>query len=306
MEFRLKILGANSATPAYGRHQTSQLLNLENSYFLIDCGEGTQMQLIKYRAKVSRIQHIFISHLHGDHFFGLIGLINTLNLNGRTDDLHIYGPQNLPDIITVMLRHSNTHLNFRIHFTAVDSERSYLLYQNNRLKVFTIPLDHGIACSGFLFVEKEKERRINKETLPDNLSVEEILDLKSGKDIYYADGSQRYANADLTLPPRKSRSYAYCSDTRYSEKTMEIVEGVDLLYHEATFMQDQAEKAWQRYHSTTVEAASLAQKAGVGGLIIGHYSSRYRELQPLLHEAQTIFPNTQLAEEGKDYHIAES
>ena len=306
MEFRLKILGANSATPAYGRHQTSQLLNLENHYFLIDCGEGTQMQLIKYRAKVSRIRHIFISHLHGDHIFGLIGLINTMNLNGRTDDLHIYGPHNLQYIITVTLRHTSTSLNFRIHFTTVDSERSYLLYHNDRLKVYSIPMDHGIACSGFLFVEKEKERRINKERLPDDLSVEEILELKRGKDIFYADGSLRYANDELTLPPRKSRSYAYCADTRYREEIMDIVRGVDLLYHEATFMHDQAEKARQRYHSTTIEAATLAMKAEVGNLIIGHYSSRYRELQPLLQEAQTVFPETLLAEEGKDYYIEES
>lgn len=306
MEFRLKILGANSATPAYGRHQTSQLLNLENHYFLIDCGEGTQMQLIKYRAKVSRIRHIFISHLHGDHIFGLIGLINTMNLNGRTDDLHVYGPHNLQDIITVMLRHSQTSLQFRLHFTAVESTRSYLLYHNDRIKVYTIPMDHGIACSGYLFVEKEKERRINKETLPDDLSVEEIIDLKHGKDIFYADGSLRYANDQLTLPPRKSRSYAYCADTRYNEDILDIIRGVDLLYHEATFMHDQAEKARERYHSTTVEAATLAKKAEVGGLIIGHYSSRYRELQPLLQEAQRVFPHTQLAEEGKDYYIEES
>jgi ribonuclease Z len=306
LEFRLKILGANSATPAYGRHQTSQLLNLENHYFLIDCGEGTQMQLIKYRAKISRIRQIFISHLHGDHIFGLIGLINTMNLNGRTEDLHVYGPHNLQDIITVMLRHSHTSLRFRLHFTAVDSEHSYLLYHNDRLNVYTIPMDHGIACSGFLFVEKEKERRINKETLPDDISVEEILDLKRGKDIYYADGSLRYANDKLTLPPRKSRSYAYCADTRYNEHILDIIRGVDLLYHEATFMHDQAEKAWERYHSTTIEAATLAMKAEAGSLIIGHYSSRYRELQPLLQEAQTVFPETQLAEEGKDYYIEES
>lgn len=305
MEFRLKILGANSATPAYGRHQTSQLLNLENNYFLIDCGEGTQMQLIKYRAKVSRIHHIFISHLHGDHIFGLIGLINTMNLNGRTDDLHIYGPHNLMDIITVPLRYSKTTLRYRIHFTAVDTEHSYLLYENSRLTVYTIPLDHGIDCSGYLFTEKEKELRINKETLPEGLAVEDILALKAGKDLYHSDGTLRYANKDLTLPPKKSRSYAYCSDTRYNEQILDIIQGVDMLYHEATFMHDQAEKAWERYHTTTVEAASMAKKADAGSLIIGHYSSRYRDLMPLLQEAKSVFPDSLLAEEGKDYYIDE-
>lgn len=306
MEFRLKILGANSATPAYGRHQTSQLLNLENNYFLIDCGEGTQMQLIKYRAKVSRIHHIFISHLHGDHIFGLIGLINTLNLNGRTDDLHIYGPYNLMDIITPALRYSNTTLRYKIHFTAVDTESSYLLYENDRLSVHTIPLEHGIECSGFLFREKEKELRIDRDKLPPGLPIEDILALKRGEDLYEQDGSLRFANQELTLPPKKRRSYAYCSDTRYAEHLIDILKGVDLLYHEATFMHDQAQKARDRNHATTVEAATIASKAQVGSLMIGHYSSRYRDLQPLLHEARSVFSNTWLAEEGKDYHIEEN
>ena len=305
MEFCLKILGANSATPAYGRHQTSQLLNLENSHFLIDCGEGTQMQLIKYRAKVSRIHHIFISHLHGDHIFGLIGLINTMNLSGRTEDLHVYGPYNLMDIITPPLRHSNTRLRFKLHFTAVDTRRSYLLYENDRLTVHTIPLDHGISCSGYLFTEKEKELRINKEKLPEGLAVEDFLALKSGKDLYHTDGTLRYTNQELTLPPKKRRSFAYCSDTRYNENILDIIQGVDLLYHEATFMHDLAEKARERHHTTTVEAATMAKKAEVGRLIIGHYSSRYRDLEPLRQEAQSVFPNTQLAIEGENYFIEE-
>jgi ribonuclease Z len=305
LAFRLKILGANSATPAYGRHQTSQLLNLDNSYFLIDCGEGAQMQLIRYKARVSRIHHIFISHLHGDHIFGLIGLINTMNLNGRKEDLHIFGPYNLSDIITVQLKYSNTTLNFGLHFTAVDASESNLIHEDHALEVYSIPLDHGIACSGYFFREKEKERRINKEKLPPELSVEDILSLKSGEDLLHEDGRLRYANETLTLPPRKSRSYAYCSDTRYNERILDIIQGVDLLYHEATFMHDQAEKAWQRHHTTTIEAATIALKADAGALLIGHYSSRYRDLQPLLEEAQTVFPNTMLAEEGEDYFIDE-
>jgi len=263
------------------------------------------MQLIRYKAKVSRIHHIFISHLHGDHIFGLIGLINTMNLNGRTEDLHIFGPYNLSDIITVQLKYSNTTLNFGLHFTAVDASESYLIHDDHALEVYTIPLDHGIACSGYFFREKEKKRRINKEKLPPELSVEDILSLKSGEDLLHEDGRLRYANEALTLPPRKSRSYAYCSDTRYNERILDIIQGVDLLYHEATFMHDQAEKAWQRHHTTTIEAATIALKADAGALLIGHYSSRYRDLQPLLEEAQTVFPNTMLAEEGEDYFIDE-
>lgn len=303
MAFQLKILGANSATPAYGRHQSSQLLNLENHYMLIDCGEGTQMQLLKYKAKVSRINHIFISHLHGDHVFGLIGLLNTLNLTGRTEDLYIYGPYKLSEMITVQMRATHANLKFKIHFSITDHLRSQLLYDNPSFTVHSLPLEHGIECCGFLFREKEKPRRINKEKLKVDISVADILALKEGKNLYNADGSLRYANEELTLPPRKSRAYAYCSDTRYNEKLLDYIEGVDLLYHEATFMHNEAQKANERYHSTTVEAATIAAKAQVDQLIIGHYSSRYKGLEPLLEEAKTVFPNTLLALEGKDYFI---
>ncbi|WPP53073.1 ribonuclease Z [Catalinimonas niigatensis] len=303
MAFQLKILGSNSATPAYGRHQTSQLLNLENHYILIDCGEGTQMQLLRYKAKVSRINHIFISHLHGDHVFGLVGLINTMNLNGRTEDLNIYGPYKLSDMISVQMRATHANLKFSIHFNAVDYRQSQLLLDHSLFTVHSIPLDHGIECNGFLFREKEKPRRINKEKLSPDLSVTDILDLKEGKDLYHPDGQLRYANEVLTLAPKKSRSYAYCSDTRYCEAILSHIKGIDLLYHEATFMHNQAEKARERYHSTTIDAASIASKARVGKLIIGHYSSRYQELEPLLEEAKTVFPDTLLALEGKDYFI---
>ncbi|MDF9794855.1 ribonuclease Z [Catalinimonas alkaloidigena] len=303
MAFQLKILGANSATPAYGRHQSSQLLNLENHFMLIDCGEGAQMQLLKYKAKVSRINHIFISHLHGDHVFGLIGLLNTLNLTGRTEDLYIYGPYQLSEMVTVQMRATHANLKFKIHFSVTDHLQSQVLYENPLFTVHSLPLDHGIACSGFLFREKEKPRRIDKEKLKPDISVADILDLKEGKNLYDADGSLRYANEALTLPPKKSRSYAYCSDTRYQEKLIEYIEGVDLLYHEATFMHDEAKKANERYHSTTIEAATIAKKANVTHLIIGHYSSRYKTLKPLLEEAKMVFPNTSLALEGEDYFI---
>lgn len=270
---------------------------------LIDCGEGTQMQLLRYKAKVSKIHHIFISHLHGDHVFGLIGLINTMNLSGRTEDLYVYGPYKLSEMITIQMRVTNTNLKFSIHFNVVDRHQPQLLLDHPLSTVHSIPLDHGIDCSGFLFKEKEKPRRINKEKLDPELSVGDILDLKAGKDLFYADGSLRYTNEALTLAPRKSRSYAYCSDTRYNEAILEYITGVDLLYHEATFMHDEVEKARERYHSTTVEAATMAAKAKAGKLIIGHYSSKYKSLEPILQEAQAIFPDTLLALEGQDYFI---
>ncbi|MGB3850474.1 MAG: ribonuclease Z [Tunicatimonas sp.] len=305
MAFQLKILGANSATPAFGRHPTSQLLTVENFHCLIDCGEGCQMQLIRYRAKPSKITHIFISHLHGDHFFGLIGLLNTLSLGGRTDALSIFGPPGLADIIRVQLRQSHTVLKYPTHFTALRADASECIYESPQLRVSTLPMDHRIACTGFLFREAPKPRRINKDKLSADLSVADFKSLKAGDDLYHPDGTLRSRNQDLTLPPRRSRSYAYCADTRYQASVADLVRGVDLLYHEATFMDAEADLAAARYHSTTVQAATLAREAQVEQLLIGHYSSRYRDLNPLLAEAQAVFPRTQLAQEGHDYFVAD-
>ncbi|MGB3780677.1 MAG: ribonuclease Z [Tunicatimonas sp.] len=305
MAFQLKILGANSATPAFGRHPTSQLLTVENFHCLIDCGEGCQMQLIRYRTKPSKITHIFISHLHGDHFYGLIGLLNTFSLSGRTDALSIFGPPGLADVIRVQLRQSHTVLKYPTHFTPLEADVSACIYDGPSLRVSTLPMDHRIPCSGFLFRESPKPRRIDKEKLSDDLSVDDFKALKAGEDLYHADGTLRHRNEDLTLPPRRSRSYAYCADTRYQASLADAVREVDLLYHEATFMHAEAELAAARYHSTTVQAATLAKEARVGQLLIGHYSSRYRDLNPLLTEAQAVFPRTQLALEGHDYPVAD-
>ncbi len=263
------------------------------------------MQLQRYKAKVSKIRYILISHLHGDHFFGLIGLLNTMSLNGREQELHLFAPPDLSDVITTQLRCSRTVLNFPIRFHPLESGWHGVIIETNLLTVATIPMEHGVPCFGFLFREKEKLRRINKEVMPSTLTVADILALKEGKDLYYPDGSLQYKNESLTLPPRKSRSYAYCSDTRYNENIIPYIQGVDLLYHETTFMKDQEERAWARYHSTTTQAATLAQKAGVQKLLIGHYSSRYKELEPLLQEAQAVFSPTQLAIEGQTYIIEE-
>ena len=301
--FQLKILGANSATPAYGRHPTSQLLTVGNFYGLIDCGEGCQMQLLRYKAKASKISHVFISHLHGDHFYGLIGLLNTFSLNGRTEPLTIFGPSGLADIITVQLRHSHSVFKYKVNFVALEPDVSSCIYENDTLTVTTLPMDHRINCWGFLFREQPKPRRINKALLSDDLSVPDLIALKEGKDLLHSDGTTRYRNDTLTLPPRARRSYAYCADTRYLPSLAEAIQGVDLLYHEATFMHTELSLAAARYHSTTVQAASLAQQAQVGKLLIGHYSSRYHDLEPLLVEAQAVFTNTQLALEGRDYTL---
>ena len=263
------------------------------------------MQLIRYRTKPSKITHIFISHLHGDHFYGLIGLLNTFSLSGRTEDLFIFGPAGLADVIRVQLRQSHTVLKYPTHFSALQADASECIYDGPALRVSTLPMDHRIPCTGFLFREPPKPRRIAKEKLSDDLSVDDFKALKAGEDLYHSDGTLRHRNENLTLPPRRSRSYAYCADTRYQASLADAVREVDLLYHEATFMHAEAELAAARYHSTTVQAATLASEAQVGQLLIGHYSSRYRDLNPLLAEAQAVFPRTQLALEGHDYPVAD-
>ncbi len=304
MTFILKILGSNAATPAYGRYPTSQLLQIEQEYFLIDCGEGAQFQLLKYRCKPNRIGHILISHLHGDHFYGLIGLLVTMNLNGRTEPLHLYGPPPLSDMLTTLLRCSETWLVYPLHFHPLTPEIA-IIFENEVLTVSTIPLHHGIPCTGFLFQEKPHKHRLIREKLPHELSVHQLRQLKEGNDLVDEHGKLLYANSHLTLPPRKSRSYAYCSDTAYHEPILTQIQGVDLLYHEATFMADKAERAAQTLHSTTHQAATMAHLAAVGQLLIGHYSARYKDLTPLLEEARSIFPATELGIEGYTVSLGE-
>lgn len=303
MTFVLKILGSNSAAPAHNRHQTSQLLNIQNQLFLIDCGEGTQMQLSRYKVKISKINHIFISHMHGDHYLGLMGLISTMHLQGRRNDLYIYAPPPLAEIITLQLKHSNTILNYPIHFTGLQVEASETIYENEFLTIKSLPLNHRIPCTGFIFWEKKKLRKINKEKLPLDISLKNIIDLKYGKDVLDAEGNVLFKNDALTLPPRRSRSYAYCSDTIYNEPIIQHIQSVDLLYHEATFLSDREERARETHHSTARQAATIAKKAQVNTLVLGHYSIRYKDLNPILEEAKEVFENTILAIEGDNITI---
>lgn len=304
MTFILKILGSNSAAPAFNRHPTSQLLHIQQDSFLIDCGEGTQMQLSKYKIKYTRIGHIFISHLHGDHYLGLVGLLSTMHLHKRTEDLYLYGPAGLAEILSLQFKYSDTRLNYKIHFRELEPKAA-IIYENDFLTVETIPLNHRIQCTGFLFKEKPKKRRLKKEALPNNLLLQHIALLKKGKDVYDSEGNLLYRNEELTLPPKKSRSYAYCSDTKYSESIIPQITGVDLLYHESTFLDDQSERAAETFHTTAKQAARIALKANVQQLVLGHYSSRYKDLLPFVAEAQLVFPNTILSVEGEDILVNE-
>lgn len=303
MAFKITILGSSGAVPAYGRLPSAQFVEVENNYFLIDCAEGAQLQLMKYELNLHRIEHIFISHLHGDHYLGLMGLLFTLHLNKRKNDLHIYSHRGLDEIITLQLKHSRSALNYRIIFHALTPEKQEIIFENKTVTVETIPLRHKLDCSGFLIREKQKPRRIDKTLLPANLSFLQLNKLKAGEDLLDDQGNVLYKNEDITLPPRNARSYAYCSDTQYHEPIIEQVKGVDILYHEATFMEEEIDKAAETMHSTVKQAATIAVKANPVRLIIGHFSARYKDLLPVIDEAKRVFPNTYLALEGETFTI---
>lgn len=303
--FALTILGAGSATPMLDRNPTAQLLNYNNEYFLIDCGEGTQLRLLEQKARPGRLKYIFISHLHGDHYFGLAPFLSTLNMSGRTEELYLFGPQGLDDILTTIFRYSDTRLGFPLHYQAIDPSQSTVLVDQPLFTVESIPLEHRIACTGFLFREKLRKRKLLREQLPDDIPVAFMKQLKDGEDILNEQGQVLYAADVYTLPPPPPRSYAYCSDTRYTETLLPQIQQVNLLYHEATFLEDNGLRAEEVYHSTARQAASIAAQADVGQLLIGHFSSRYKQLDLFLTEAQAVFPNTALAVEGETIDIEE-
>ena len=300
---KLLILGSNSAAFAYGRHHTAQILENGNKLFLIDCGEGTQIQIKKYKVKLAKIRCVFISHLHGDHYLGLTGLLNTMHLYGREASLKIIGPPGLREILTLQFRHSQTTLTYPIEFIEWIANQQELVYEDDKLTVHTIPLEHKIICSGYLFREKTKPVRMNRLRLPPNLSQSEINRLKKGQDILNIDGSLKYSSAELTLPPHPTKSYAYCSDTRYMPHLAEIVKNVDLIYHESSFLEDMADRAIQTRHSTAKQAAQVAKEAGAKRLLLGHFSGRYSQLDEFLIQAREIYPEAELAIEGETFEI---
>ncbi len=303
MVFKVIILGSNSAIPTIKRNPTAQVLNHNERLFLIDCAEGTQLQLRKYRIRMQRINNIFISHLHGDHFFGLIGLISSMHLLGRKKELHIYGPAPLKEILDLQLVSSQTELNYPMLFHEIDPDLNELIYEDEKLTVTTIPLNHRIPTCGFLFREKQGKHRLKKDVIKSlEIPVDQFVKIKEGADFTDANGKV-YKNSELTEKPSEPRAYAYCSDTSYYEPIIPIIKGVDLLYHEATFMQEKAEAAAEKFHSTAEEAATIAKKAGVKKLLIGHYSTRYDNLNDILEEATAVFPETMAAVDGKTYEV---
>jgi ribonuclease Z len=297
-EFSVTVLGSSAAIATGDRNLTSHLITHCNRMFLIDCGEGTQFRLRELHIKTNRIKDIFISHLHGDHFFGLIGLISTMHLMRRKEPLTIYGNEKLESLINLQLEASETSLFYPLKFVAVDADREQTLYDDGRLQVISLPLKHRIPTTGFLFREKEQPKHINKG-IADQYGVPFIYyqALRDGKD-YTAEDGEVIPNSILTKPSDTPRSYAYCSDTAYTEDIIESISGCDLLYHEATFKHELAAAAAEKMHSTNVQAATIAQKASAKMLMLGHFSARYENLEPLLHEAMTIFPNTIIAKEG--------
>lgn len=303
MTFEVTILGSNSAIPSHGRHPTAQVVNHNENFFLLDCGEGTQMQLSQYKIKRSKINHIFISHLHGDHYYGLIGLLTSYHLLQRSEPLNIFAPKGLKEIIELNFKYSNTHLLYDLHFLEYQHQSSAIIYESEEIKVTGIGMNHRIPTCGFLFSEKKHPRKILPEKLEEyGIPVSSIADLKNGMDIVI--NEKKIPNSEITAEPSPIRSYAYCSDTLYNEKIIPVISGVDLLYHEATFMNESAERAAQTFHCTTTQAATIAKKAEVKALLIGHFSAKYIELEPMVEEARAIFPNTELAIEGQKYSVA--
>ena len=298
MGFSITILGCSSSIPTNDRNPSGQIINYHDRLFLIDCAEGTQLQLRRYLKRIQRLHAVFISHLHGDHFFGLVGLISSLHLLGRKKELHVYGPQGLEEIVRLQLSYSKTELVYEVFFHVTNPEISELIYEDEDLQVVTIPLEHRISTHGFLFREKPGLRKIKKEVvLSEKVPYTEYENIKRGADYTMSDGTV-LSNESLTEAPPKSRSYAYCSDTRYTETIVPLVKGVDILYHEATFLKELEDQAEQKFHSTAEQAARIARLAGVHKLIIGHYSARYDDTQPFLDEAQSIFKETELAYDG--------
>jgi len=298
MSFKLTILGCNSAVPTVERHPTAQLLNANERFFLIDCGEGTQVRLKEYQLNSQRINHIFISHLHGDHYFGLIGLLCSMHLLGRNKDLHIYAHHELKAIIDLQLLASNTELNYPLFFHPIPEANEQVLYEDEKISISNVILNHTIKCSGFIFKEKKSKRKIIKEKIEQySIPFDKYNGIKEGAD-WIADNGEIIKNNEITIKNSAPHSYAFCTDTIYNEALIEKFKEIDLLYHEATFKKELADRAKETGHSTTYEAATIAKKSAVKNLLIGHFSQRYKNLDELLIEAKETFKNTQLAESG--------
>tara|TARA_B110001450_G_scaffold198651_1_gene187324 strand:- start:39 stop:953 length:915 start_codon:yes stop_codon:yes gene_type:complete len=302
MKFELTILGCGGAIPTLERNPTSQYLNIQDRYFLIDCGEGSQIQLRKYKCKFSKIDHIFISHLHGDHFLGLFGYLSTLSLLGRTTPINIYAPEDLMNLIDAHRDISGKNYNFELNFNTLNFKKTTKLFEDNVVEIFSFPVNHSVPCCGFLFKEKLTQRNIIKAKIKDlGLGIGDIKKLKNrencivdGKTIVYK---------DVTVSGNKARSYAYCADTKYDEKIIPFIKDVDVIYHESTFLEELKNKASKTKHSTAIQAAEIALSANSKMLILGHFSARYDNVEKFVQEASSIFKNTVAAYDGYKYQI---
>lgn len=300
---KLNILGCYSATPRTFTNPTAQVLEINNHIFLIDCGEGTQVELRRHKIKFNRIKHVFISHLHGDHFFGLVGLISTFRLLTREADLHIYGPKGLKEIITLQLKLSKSWTNYQLIFHELTNTSSEVIFEDDKVEVRTIPLDHRVYTNGFLFKEKEHERKLDMNAvLNANIDVAYYRKLKQGFDVVNEEGLT-VTNESVTQSGPTSKSYAFCSDTAYNESIVPIIKDVTVLYHESTFLEQHAKLAPKTKHSTAREAGIIAKMANVGKLILGHYSTRYDDLNAFKIEAETQFDTVELADDGKIFEL---
>ena len=296
---KLNILGCYAATPRSFTNPSAQVLEMKNELFLIDCGEGTQVQLRKNKIRFSKIKHIFISHLHGDHCYGLVGLISTFRLLNRENELHVYGPKGIKEIITLQLKLSNSWTNYPLYFHELESKEAQIIYEDEKLSVETIPLVHRVYTNGFLFKEKPGDRKLLiDKAIEYNIDVALYRSLKKGKDVRSESG-ELVPNHLVTANPEPPKSYAYCSDTAFNPKMIPQISGTTVLYHESTFLEDKAELAFPTKHSTAKEAAQIAKEAGVGKLILGHYSTRYTNINLFKEEATSIFNKVDLADDGK-------
>lgn len=296
---KLTILGCYAATPRTITNSTSQVLEIKNHMFLIDCGEGTQVHLRKHKIKFSRINHIFISHLHGDHFFGLPGLISTFRLLGRDKEMHIYGPKGIKEAITLLLKLGDSWTNYLLVFHELTSKEPQVIYEDDKVSVETIPLNHRIYTNGFLFKEKLGERKLNIDAVGEyRIDKAYFQKIKNGKDVTLDDG-RVISNKKLTFDPNKPKSYAFCSDTAYMPEIVPQITNVDVLYHESTFLESEAYLSEKTKHTTAKEAAAIAKAANANTLLLGHYSTRYKSIELFKEEASEIFSSVQLADDGK-------
>jgi ribonuclease Z len=304
-EFKVTILGNGSAVPTATQHPSSQIVLMDNEKLMIDCGEGAQMQMIKYQIKHRRLNRIFISHLHGDHYFGLFGLISTFHLFGRERPLELFAPAGLKSLLEHQLKISNTQLRFPLIFHTLEEYKDAALFRYNDFEARIFPLYHRMPAWGLKITYRDQELKINKEFISRyHPSVAQILQIKQGADFVTKTG-EKLGNESITLPPKPEKTYVYCSDTAYNQKLIEAARDADLLYHEATFDSSMKEEAIAKYHSTSVEAATVARKANVKRLLLGHFSARFEDLSGLLEQARSVFPDTLLSREGETYQVGD-